>query len=382
MWLVQVVIVGILALINPNHYTTINSGYYLSSANYLLTYDGYVIKEGTRIIWNGVFPMGYAVLIAAVAFILNIKVLLASKIVNLLFSGIWLIYLNKWFGTKTALMTGSLLLFGGFLKIWAHTWSEPVFLIVLFFLFYRNFMLTIKFSFRNWLIVCLLGISLMLVRYAGIFIIGLSFFGILYWIKHKKPDLIKANISLTFVWTTFILTYFWINNRFGDHWFGGPRFENQIDARNITGIFSKGIINEFWLIRNTDFKNFDFLFLFGVMAQVLFLFLIYKNDTKQNKINSFRKDQLIHHSITIAFFYLLFLIIIRLLSPFDEPGYRLLSPFSFYIFWPLLYFYSNDNYQIETNKLVYYCIFVVLTWLEILPEKNLNEKIMHLLPLF
>ena len=66
LWLIQSTLVLALAWINPNHFTTIDSGYYLAAAQNLLDGRGYVVREEGRLVWNGTFPLGYPVAIALV----------------------------------------------------------------------------------------------------------------------------------------------------------------------------------------------------------------------------------------------------------------------------------------------------------------------------
>ncbi len=382
LWSIQVALVIIVAILNPNHYTTFDSGYYLASARFLMDGQGYLIQDGSVTVWNSVFPMGYSLLIALVALGTGIKVLWASKIVNLLFSGLWLFYLNKWFGTKTALLTGSILLFGNFLKIWVHTWSEPSFLILLFFLLYHFQKMDSQPNLKRGLTVLLLGIALMLIRYAGIFIIFLTLLVGFSSLYKRRFVLAKINFGLALGWTSFIALYFLINNLLGNSWYGGERFYGLNEFSTTFILFIKALINEILVFRNTDFMHLDAIFVFGLFAQSIVLFLAFKKMNFKPSFIHFKKDSITQYTFIFALMYLLFLVIIRLLSPFDEPGYRLMSPFSFLFLWILLYSFSSQRIVLKPVYLLYFGIFIVLTWLELAPEKNINEKLTPLFQLF
>ncbi len=139
LWLFHSSLILFLAYINPNHYTTIDSQYYLESAKNILEGHSYTIREENGFHWNGTFPAGYSLAIALVSFCAKINVLWASKIVNIVATGIWFFFLNLWFGRNKSVLIGCILLLGSFLKLWPHTWSEPLFLVILFCWTYQSY---------------------------------------------------------------------------------------------------------------------------------------------------------------------------------------------------------------------------------------------------
>jgi len=115
-WLLHSAIILFLAYINPNHYTTIDSRYYLESAANLLSGDGYTVIENSFHCWNSTFPIGYSLAISIVSILTGTHVPIASKLVNIAASGIWMIYLSHWLGEKS-IMLSCILFFGSFLKL-------------------------------------------------------------------------------------------------------------------------------------------------------------------------------------------------------------------------------------------------------------------------
>ncbi|WP_288424880.1 hypothetical protein [uncultured Spirosoma sp.] len=120
-----------LCVVNPNRFTTVDSGYYLQSATNLLNGQGYVISNNGQLAWNGIFPIGYSILIALSSFLTNLSVLWASKLVNVLAVSLSAIAWQYRIGTIRTLWLLSVWWLGGFLKILVSTWSETVFLVVL-----------------------------------------------------------------------------------------------------------------------------------------------------------------------------------------------------------------------------------------------------------
>jgi hypothetical protein len=120
-----------LIILNPTHFTSVDSGYYLQSAANLIGGRGYVVEEDGRWVWNGTFPIGYPALIAAGAGFSGLSVLWASKLINImvvvLSAGLWL----RRVGPERTLWLLSIWWMGGFLRILAYTWSETLFLVLL-----------------------------------------------------------------------------------------------------------------------------------------------------------------------------------------------------------------------------------------------------------
>jgi hypothetical protein len=359
-WAIQASIVLTCCLLNPNHFTTIDSHYYLDSAQSLLDRDGYSHLENGVRTWNSTFPPGYPVLIAIVSLLTSLPVLWASKVLNLLSSGLWLWELRKWYGSERAMITGSLLLLGPFLKLWCHSWSEPLFLVLLF-----SWVRTFFADHQKFLPALLIGIALAAVRYVGFFIVIVSLIMSAYW-SGKNPLKAQKAWKLSLVWGSAGVTWFLINYLHSGEFYGGSRFGRPEPLLDVVILFGKGLFNELLLFGDTNWQPVDAHFILEVLLQSFLLLQMEKG---------FRKLPRENHFLFTAVAYLIFLFLIRIVSPFGPPGYRLLAPFSFLIGWSWLFTHSG---QVNTYKSkVIYRMIILFSWLHLLPPSGGWEKVHH-----
>jgi hypothetical protein len=372
LWLIHSGLVLFLAYINPNHYTTIDSQYYLQSAGNMLAGYGYTILVGNEYRWNGTFPVGYPAVISLVSFLTRTNVLWSSKLVNIAASGIWLFLLNQEFGRRKPVVLSYILFLGSFLKLWAHTWSEPLFLVILFCWAFHFYHLAYSRSLQKTHIIYLLflGLILMLIRYAGIFIIPLTLGYAVFWMyKNEYRKSLFCGLSAIF-WSTGFISYLYLNKYQSGEWYGGNRFKGSFLITENILVFSKGLLNELLLIRNTDFQSSDVQFWAGIIFQVLIIILIRKHLSKTNTATNLTLTFWI-----IAFSYLIFLFILRIFSHFDEPGFRLLSPFTFLILCGLLHSIPEEKLTYKLQYLL--AVFVIISWMEIIPNDDLQRKVKY-----
>ena len=366
-WIFHSLLILLLSYINPNHYTTVDSHYYLESASNLLSGKGYSIVENNSCNWNSTFPIGYSLTISCASFLTHTNVLIASKLVNIAASGIWLMYLKRRFGREKSVILSAILFLGCFLKLWAHTWSEPLFLVILFCWTFDFYLLNrhSQISKSTFCYLFFLGISLIAIRYAGIFIIPLT---LVFCFKHfQRNNYIKAKVcaGLTFGWATFFILYLLLNKYKSVDFFGGERFDGNIQIIGNLITFSKGLLNEI-LISDINFEVFSFLSIAGMAIQT-FAIILY----------CFQKIKNLS-SLTIYFWiiaagYFFFLFTARLFSPFDDPGYRLLAPFSFLFLSGFCLILEFDQF----SKRMKYASFtlIIFSWLDLIPRQNFNIKL-------
>lgn len=369
LWIFHSSLVLLLAYINPNHYTTIDSQYYLESAKNILEGHSYTIREENGFHWNGTFPAGYSLAIALVSFCAKINVLWASKIVNIVATGIWFFFLNLWFDRNKSVLIGCILLLGSFLKLWPHTWSEPLFLMILFCWTYQSYQLanSSELSISKLVSVLVLGFLLMLFRYAGIFFIPLTLGYSIYYFR--KDENIKSLIALllSIFWSVSFIFYLLLNYQNSGEVYGGPRFEGIIRIGENINSFAKGLINEISFFGNFTFHSLEVFSVIGIGFQILLTALIVQELGSKFFITNWVK-----HNFIIAFAYLIFLFIIRIFSQFDEPGYRLLSPFTFLVLCGLVCGISDEQITMRLKNLL--IVFVVISWVEIIPKDGLIEN--------
>jgi len=378
-WLFHTSLILLLTALNPNHYTTTDSRYYLESAENISAGKGYTILENNSYKWNSTFPIGYPVTISIVSLLTQTSVLIASKLVNILASGVWLICLNRWFGKKKAVILGCILMLGPFLKLWAHTWSEPLFLIVLFswtYHFYQSGRIShCSVSKTSYLFI--LGITLISIRYAGLFIIPLSLLYAFYKLLKKEKSTALYLTLLTFGWIVYLVGYFQWSKYQSQSYFGENRFEGNIVFTQNFFLFSKGILNEIFLLRDMDFQSPDILCYCALFIQIIILTALFKQLTSKKVFDKKPSSETLHFGIT-SLAYLIFLFIIRIFSQFDEPGYRLLAPFSFLLISGFMMYIPVQKFSRTVRYLL--LLLVVFSWMDIAPSQNFKGKLLKSLP--
>jgi hypothetical protein len=370
LWLAQASLVLLLAWANPNHFTTIDSGYYLASAQYLLEGRGYLMQEANgQLVWNGTFPPGYPALIALVALLTQLPVLWASKILNLLAAAGLLVFIFRKSGKRPALLMGALLLLGPFVKLWAHTWSEPLFLVLLLVWVYSFFQEPAPFG-----TTLLLGLSLMGVRYAGVFIVPLAGTAALYWIFKKNNPQAQRAAGLGTLWALSFAGYLWLNYQLSGEWSGGDRLSGRDSLGQVVLLFGKGLLNEVFLLRDATFESGDVLFWLGAGLQLGLMALLGRQLTRAGTLPPDESTHLLLPPLWLtASTYLLFLFGLRLFSPFDAPGYRLLSPCTFLFLWGVLLRLAP---YLSITRIKYLALALLLaSWLHLLPQTDVVAKL-------
>lgn len=365
-WILQSAVVITLVVLNPNHYTTPDSAYYLQSAQSLLDGDGYTIRENGQQVWNGTFPIGYPLLIAVISWISQLPVLWSSKIANLLCSALLILLFRKWYGGEKGLFFSCILLLGPFLKLWAHTWSEPLFLLVLCIL--TRLLLNPDSSFSYTLFA---GIALILIRYAGVFIIPMALtYGIYLLYRNQASRAYKLG-ALSAIWFVAFLCYLGVNSWQSGAWYGGSRFSHPESFSFVARLFGRGLINELLLVRDWGIGETDALFWTGIAAQVTILLWILKSIKKQDDNHIIGSKAV--PTFCLAISYLLFLFSLRLISPFDPPGYRLLAPFTFLTLQSVLHL-GNSTLTLQRLGLPV-ALLIAFSWLDLIPQHGLHQKL-------
>lgn len=373
MGLIQAVVVAVLVAVNPNHFTTIDSHYYLEAAQHLTEGKGYVVEQAGTKAWNATFPMGYSALIALVSGLTGLPVLWASKVLHLLLSSGWLWWVRATFSPGRAVSLGPLLLLGTYLKLWAHTWSEPAFLVVLSMWVWYFF----QEKRTSFFLLLGLGYALFLLRYMGAFIIPLSIAWSLWGAVRGQPKRAIRDAALGVGWLTGACGWFYLNYTQSGSWSGGERFTEHTALLELGAIFGKGLLNEALLLR--DFGSFlpDPLVWTGIAVQVVVFTRFYRLGLFEKNVGAILDTPARFYWLS-AVFYLVVLVILRALSPFELTGYRFFTPFSFLILWGLLL--AGPPVR---GRLIWPWLLLLLlgSWLQLLPEGDWIPKLAALLGL-
>ncbi len=381
-----------LCVVNPNRFTTIDSGYYLQSATNLLNGQGYVIHDNGQLVWNGIFPIGYSGLIALSSFLTNLSVLWASKLVNLLAVSLSAIAWRYRIGTTRTLWLLSVWWLGGFLKILASTWSETVFLVVLAEWVWCLFRFlpdpTRWHTARLFLVSC----ALFLLRYVGGYVVlttmllaGLS------WLNRQR---LERTLRLTFgqgvlVWLlicslaalTGFRAYFYLNNQLSGSPFGGERFLATESAAALTYLFGQSLLNELLLIRHFTPNQPTGLTWFGAGLQTFLSVGLYARWRRHTGVQESTPPlgALSRLFILVGLTYLLVLFSLRTVSPFSGPNLRLMAPTTFCLVSATLLWVSASHYLCHLIRPVWIGL-LLCSWLQLLPEADMSRKLNRILP--
>ncbi len=381
-----------LCVVNPNRFTTVDSGYYLQAATNLLNGQGYVIRDNGQLVWNGIFPIGYSVLIALSSFLTNLSVLWASKLVNVLAVSLSAIAWLYRIGTTRTLWLLSVWWLGGFLKILASTWSETVFLVVLAEWVWCLFRFlpepTRWHAARLFLVSC----ALFLLRYVGGYVVlttllltGLS------WLNRQR---LERTLRLTFgqgalVWLlicslaalTGFRAYFYLNNQLSGSPFGGERFLTTEPAPVLAQLFGQSLLNELLLIRHYTPNQPAGLTWFGAGLQTFLSVGLYARWRRHTGVRESAPSlgALSRLFMLVGVTYLLVLFALRTISPFSGPNLRLMAPATFCLLSATLLWISASRQLRHLVRPVWISL-LLCSWLQLLPQADMTRKLNRILP--
>ena len=369
------------AYVEATHYCSPDSNFYLKTAENLLNHKGlvrpnnYPFSKSTGDVYFAVWPAGYPVLIAGLSFLTKLPVLVSSKLVNLLFLGFTFMLLHKWLG-KIAWFPALYFCSFGMLEVYSYTWSESAFL---FFVIWLGYILQQNhqqiFSPGKWqflpLTLCLVG--LFLFRYAGLVYFFLIFGFMLWYGLRKNYRLALHYFAALALSSTFVLAYLFYNYYQTGFYTGGARiFPEQESLSYFFEVLFKGLANQFFLARNYYFYGYtDYLFSALLLAQLVVCGLLIYNRKLLTKPTFDAKATTL---LLLGGFYLVAIIVLRKLSPFDKFDYRILAPFGMPVFLAL--FYTVSRHPVFFRKTCKWVVaFMLLSLLMNLPKVYLLEKL-------
>lgn len=334
--------------------TAILSGYGFNDAG-LSGYDS----------WFASWPIGYPLLIAAVAFVTGRNVYLSSKILSVILVGIFLLLLHIRF-KKDAWIYSLCLLNLGFLQIYCYTWSENPFILgLLIFCLILSYIIESDEIKTRWFI--LLGCCsafLFLCRYIGTFslmIIGLAFVLYLgkyilynkYRNKEIRSKLIGFIISgmISFL---FVVSYYAMNYIMCGSISGANRSEWWDEYTSLTNGLWNALTIEFFnaihIPSPSIILNLNYHYKIGLWMMFLLaiIYLLYKQKSKDFKLIF----------ISVGVLYNLIFIFIRFHSSMDGFGYRFFVPSSILITIGVLGCFAK-----LINKYKYWIAFILIVLL-------------------
>ncbi|MCX7698197.1 MAG: hypothetical protein N2114_01870 [Candidatus Goldbacteria bacterium] len=329
-----------------------DSAYYLRAAQSILNGNWFYIDKlaGDDKSWFNLWPIGYPVLIAIVAFITKVDVYLASKILSIIIIFFILLIFKLRFNEYAWLFALSLIN-DSFLKIFFFTWSEQPFLLGLLWFGISVYDVLNEKSLNklNYVNLLLSMIFLFLMRYIGFFSCCVLFIILLFIILFKIYDFNNKNkifhlIIINFIFLIFFLLYLF-NNKIHSKTFMGERYP----AEHFTIIFNNLIITlkeQFYVI------TISFFGIFVIFITIDFIFSYFKNKKYiiLSKNSLFFKMSFVF--FVIAIFYFLFITYSRFRIRFDDFNFRFLYPFSYTINISLIIFFIENqvNLLFKINK--------------------------------
>lgn len=391
LWLLIGGLIGGLSYVNPNHFVSPDSTYYLSFAGWLTGLDGNQyghVSEG----WDGTFPLGYPLLIGLLAKLTGTSLLVASKLLNVLLTGVFLLSWRQRIGARRALWAGSLLLLGGFLRLLLYTWSEWAFLILLL---EWAWLLSqpveepataerLRYVAR----LLLLTIALFLLRYMGGYVVIV--YGLLalksYWRGGQAVMGQRIGFDLLYGFSAiaFMLGYFYLNSLLTPSAYGGSRFyETAETMADKLYLIALAPINEVLLLRDHIPGEPALLVWVGLAVQALLFRWIWprltqQRDTLPDWLPADR--QVLRILFLSAGTYLTILFTMRLFSPFNGPNARLMAPVTLpLLVWLLVWISRWNNVSARRQLGFWWMVLLAFSWLQLLPQADLWGKLMTVL---
>ena len=391
LWIGHIALVAILTgliVLNPNRFTSIDSGYYLQSATSLLAGRGYVIQENDPFVWNGTFPIGYSALIAFVSGLTGFPVLVASKVVNFIVIGVSGYRWVRRLGSDRAFWVLSIWMLGGFLKIAAYTWSETVFLVLLAEWVWHLHQFLMKPNTGRTFTLFLIGYGLFLTRYVGGFVFGLTSvlaipIGLLpNWFSAQSGLIItrlaSRNLSIiSLAGLACMSAYLGMNHQFSGSFFGGERFVPTESTSELAKMFGLAILNELLLIRDFGSLGSNKLAWFGIGIQFLLLTASYRQ-LRQYQLPEEKPpiiSSLVWSFILTGGSYLTVLFTLRIFSPFSSPNLRLMAPFTFCLLMAACLWIGKWPISWQQHLRTYWVLLLLFSWLQLLPQSDISQLI-------
>jgi hypothetical protein len=318
-----------------------DSARYLGLASQLLEYGSLSLPSvelsGTTQQYFSTWPRGYPLLIAAIAGAIGISVFTASKVLAALCIVALGLSFRQVFGRR-AYIGACLLLFASYLKIFAFSWSEGPFIVLLFW-FALGICRVIEERGRdgtNALMLLLLSLSLFLVRYIGAFSIGIIGLLACYLLWRGQPRRAAPLLGIS-VAAAALMGLYLLNNHMHA---GGLTGTTRIPAPETLTQQLRDIGTALFAELTVTHEHFHLRSWVPLILQLLmgaYLFRLAAIDAAQPQQLKARA----HYSLSrvlavIGLLYCVGMIGARWLVQFDPVDYRLLGPASFLIWLALV----------------------------------------------
>lgn len=351
-------------------YISPDSEFYLKTASNFIEGKGlitpitYPFDDHTPAHYTAIWPIGYSFLIGSVSYLTNLDTFVSSKLVNAFFLGLTFILLYRWFGEYSLLPACYFCSFNA-LELYSYTWAEGAFLFFLLWILYLvERIISSNTSTRYAIQLTFALVVLVLVRYAGLaYFFYLAIVYVFLLLKDRTTAARQLFFSLLGS-TLLVCLFLSLNYILSGGFFGNePRIFPEMESWTVflKKLFN-GLINEF-LISRKFYWNYDLLFIGLFIIQLLvMLFILYKKESIHFEPLKKTGKRI---AIFSGIFYLIFIIVLRKLSPFDTFNYRILAPFSMPVFIILLGNLrfektAKDNYTIKAVIVSFFLLSLIM----------------------
>ncbi|MBX0334411.1 hypothetical protein K3G39_14305 [Pontibacter sp. HSC-14F20] len=367
-------------------YTTPDSVAYLNAAQNLT--DGYGFYEtdtmGNKTRLFTKWPVGYPTLIFLTTSISGLDVFWASKTLNLLLlAGIFLFL--RCICHSYSFVLASICCSYTLLEVYSFTWSEAPFLLLLLLLAHLVLQVYKGIAVhRNATFIYLVCLGLFLLRYAGIFSLGVPIILCIYFRLNKNHKPAKIFFITSILTTLSVAGYLIINHKLSGFATGLDRMETETESGVHFLLMSlKGLFNEFLIIREYRPQNQpDYLLYITALIQLAVItFITFKVKRHYNFWQELRQNNFSMICIGLALLYLAAIVAMRLVSHFDALDYRLLAPFSFPFLIGLVYALvslPDKHKDIIQAKYALFTFFLLSLFLN-LPKKFILQQLQQIL---
>lgn len=374
-------------------YTSPDSEYYLELAQNLKDGNGFYMSNQYPIpaektpenqIFFSAWPVGYPLLIYIVSSVTTLDVFWASKIVNLLVLA--LIFLTfRHLNRAYSYVLSSIFCSYTLIENYSYTWSEATFILgVLWLVIILHKILNEIHLKRNIILLLIVCLYLFFIRYIGLFTAFFPLVGSLYYWIYKRDRSISLSFILVFIILIIIATvYFGINYLNAGTTTGGDRLAGGTEPMpQLAFMFSKALLNELLIIRNFSTRGgIDLLFLVATSLQITVAAFVILKVGAQTSWQILKTNSLSHIALAIAAMYFILVACLRSLSPFDALDFRILSPFTFLLYFGLTnYIISlpDKHKDIIQAKYVLFAFFLLSLFLN-LPKKFILQQLQQLM---
>lgn len=390
LWAIFVLIVATITLrvkVEATQYTSPDSEYYLRVAENLLAGKGlvsphpmdYPILQGAKEYPFTIWPAGYPITISAVMWSTGLDALTASKLVNLIFLALIFGLLQYWF-KDNAWLVGLYFLSYGKMEVFSYSWSEAPFL---FFELLLCYWLKHSLDCNNvkwlWLKLAIILISLFLFRYAGLILYFFTAGVMLYHYRQKEPQKVLHFFTGLSVASVAAMLYLYRNFQLSGFYSGMDRIQPEVENIGyFTWLLFRGLFNELMLARNYFFKgNLDPLFIGLFLIEVALVYWLFKWRGLFSKKTILNKASFV--LLLCSASYLVGIIILRKIQPFDPFDFRILAPFSTPLFVALFSTLGQPENRAYYQKTIpWIATFMAICWVMNLPKQYLLEQVLAL----